>query len=305
VDEIVQRSWTQAHRDLPRLATPDAFRAWLWGITRHELYDARRRQQREQARSVLVPPTDGILELFVDTCDSTDAFEDMDGSSVDAILSVLPARQRRIVIERGLEDRAPAEVAERLGLSASTVYSEFSRGISRLKATIGSAQAVIVPWLAVRLGRRPELMPSGSETLLVVAAALTLLVAPATDHGTDRGRSDTNVTQSRNALEGEPSPGKPASTAVRPAVTSTAPTRTRDDGDITDESDDAADPDATYETVVEVPGVVGVGRDGGDVDPDDSADLVVRTPTGGETHVWIWDTIETESPDAVERLEVG
>jgi RNA polymerase sigma-70 factor (sigma-E family) len=87
----------------------------------------RRRWWREQ-------PTESV-ELA-----GTDPYREVDDrDALRRVLRSLPGRQRAAVVLRFYEDLSEADTAEVLGCSVGTVKSLTSRGLSRLRAALGTA----------------------------------------------------------------------------------------------------------------------------------------------------------------------
>ena len=121
-DDLVQHTFLQLYRHWRRLEgqTLDAY-------SRRTLVNAflshRRRYRREH---VVAEPPDG-------------AAPDADpggGEDIAAALSVLPPRQRALVVLRHLEDMSVADAAELLGITEGTVKSQTARALEKLRESL-------------------------------------------------------------------------------------------------------------------------------------------------------------------------
>lgn len=81
------------------------------------------------------------LELLLENEDSPDAFEVLSGreelSAVMEALDQLPQRCREVVTMRRLEELSPPEIAQRLGITVTTVDRHLGRGLSLLVEKLG------------------------------------------------------------------------------------------------------------------------------------------------------------------------
>ena len=119
-----------------RQARPADERAWLFGIAQHKLIDSYRRGRVEDdarvrlgMRRTLV--TDESLRQIEALTAETPALE---------LVEKLPAEQRVAVTARVIEGREYREIASELQLSEQVVRKRVSRGLRRLRKTIGGGQ---------------------------------------------------------------------------------------------------------------------------------------------------------------------
>jgi RNA polymerase sigma factor (sigma-70 family) len=108
-------------------------RGWLFGIAQHKLIDSYRRGQVEdQARRQLgmhpTQITDQSLAAIEALTAETPALE---------LVGQLPPEQRAAVTARVIEERDYSEIAGQLSLSEQVVRKRVSRGLARLRSTIG------------------------------------------------------------------------------------------------------------------------------------------------------------------------
>ena len=107
--------------------------AWLYGIAAHKLADSRRRGRVEaRARRRLA------LEPLVLEDEDITRIEQMAAAAdsqtrLEAAVQELPEAQRDAVLARVVEERAYAEIAERMACSEMVVRQRVSRGLSTLR----------------------------------------------------------------------------------------------------------------------------------------------------------------------------
>ena len=91
---------------------------------------------RRRRREVLVDPVE-----LPETSQVSGADQRADRDQLVRALALLTPRQRRVVVLRHLEGLSEREVAFDLGVSVGTVKSTSSRGLERLRATLGDSPA--------------------------------------------------------------------------------------------------------------------------------------------------------------------
>lgn len=130
--DIAQDVAVDALRSLGKLRDPEAFDAWVHGITvRHAL---RRLKRRRRAREVETP-----LALITEAAEPT-VPQDIDPDAVIAArqalaisLSELPHKQRLSLVLRYVHDLSDAEIAAALACREGTVHALLSRGRQTLR----------------------------------------------------------------------------------------------------------------------------------------------------------------------------
>jgi RNA polymerase sigma-70 factor (ECF subfamily) len=111
-------------------------RAWLYGIAQHKLVDSYRRGRVEDdaRRRLGMRPT-----LIADA--SLTAIEALTAEApVLELVQGLPAEQRAAVTARVIDERSYGEIARELQLSEQVVRKRVSRGLARLRATVGEGR---------------------------------------------------------------------------------------------------------------------------------------------------------------------
>jgi RNA polymerase sigma-70 factor (ECF subfamily) len=111
-------------------------RAWLFGIAQHKLVDSYRRGRVEDEARVrlgmraTVITDESLMQIEALTAE-TPALE---------LVEQLPAEQRVAITARVIDERDYPEIASELRLSAQVVRKRVSRGLRRLRETIGGGQ---------------------------------------------------------------------------------------------------------------------------------------------------------------------
>jgi RNA polymerase sigma-70 factor (ECF subfamily) len=110
--------------------------AWLYGIAQHKLIDSYRRGrvQDEARRALEMRPTvisDESLARIEALTAETPVLELVGG---------LPAAQRAAVTARVVDEREYGDIAAELKLSEQVVRKRVSRGLARLRASMGAEQ---------------------------------------------------------------------------------------------------------------------------------------------------------------------
>ncbi len=119
--QVFVAAWRSRHTLTP---SPSALPAWLIGIARHKVADARAARLRDvnKARAVAAVPDP---DLTVEAADQ----EIADRLVVRQAVQDLPDPRRTIVFLAFWEERSHAEIAEATGLPLGTVKSHVRRGL--------------------------------------------------------------------------------------------------------------------------------------------------------------------------------
>lgn len=135
--EVFAHALASAARYRPELGSA---KAWLFGIARHELFDAwSRGQVEDRARRRL-----GIEPLMLDD-ELLARIEELDehsGGIALQLLSELPDDQRAAIEGRVIDELDYDELAEQLRCSQSVVRQRVSRGLRSLKSRLRQAQGL-------------------------------------------------------------------------------------------------------------------------------------------------------------------
>lgn len=126
-NDVVQETWIDAARGLPRLRDPGAFPRWIYAIASRRAADAVRRRPRDE---------DTSLEL--DLAEDTSA-EDERGEAVRVVrraIASLPADRRTVLSLHYLEEFEVREIAQVLDVPEGTVKSRLHQARLDLRAAI-------------------------------------------------------------------------------------------------------------------------------------------------------------------------
>jgi RNA polymerase sigma-70 factor (ECF subfamily) len=132
-DDIAQEVCLAAITALPRYQDQGRpFLAFVYGIAAHKVADAHRAAARNRAE-----PTDMLPERFSTEAGPEQLALDAESSARMAkLLSVLPEKQREILILRVVVGMSAEETAEAVGSTAGAVRVAQHRALSRLKAEV-------------------------------------------------------------------------------------------------------------------------------------------------------------------------
>src|SRR5215831_4086165 len=123
-DDVHQRVFVEAHRDLDRLREHDNPRAWLLCIAHHRCLDELKWHRRWRRRFVAMsqPPERPV------------AADPLARRELDECLARLRPNERTAVLLRHLEGLTYDEMAEVCGEKAPTLQARVSRAMTKLRA---------------------------------------------------------------------------------------------------------------------------------------------------------------------------
>jgi RNA polymerase sigma-70 factor (ECF subfamily) len=132
-DDVAQEVCLAAMQALPRYQDQGRpFLAFVYGIAAHKVADAHRAAGRNKA-----DPTDVVPERFsVDAGPEQLAMNADSAARMEALLKILPEKQREILILRVVVGMSAEEVAEAVGSTAGAVRVAQHRALARLKTEI-------------------------------------------------------------------------------------------------------------------------------------------------------------------------
>ena len=130
VDDLVQDSFLYAFERLPHLSNPQAFQAWLSSIVVRTA-GKRLRRRRLQIRLGLRPQQPIEVDEVVSRTAPPDVAAEL--RAVYGLLEALPAEERVALVLRRVERLEIPEIAEQMGLSASTVKRRLGAAEARLE----------------------------------------------------------------------------------------------------------------------------------------------------------------------------
>ncbi|MGH2833481.1 MAG: RNA polymerase sigma factor [Solirubrobacteraceae bacterium] len=201
-EDAVQEALVNAHRALAGGARPENLRAWLFTIVRNCAININRAQRTAE------PLPAAYASTSPDTVSLIEQREWMDG--LMAAISVLPDRQREVLLGHTFEGRSYRELAER----HSTTVSAVKTLLHRARRGLGSGSwvaALLPPWgwatsgiyrlaandkLADRAGIKLTSLNAVGQMLGAATIASTVLLAIP---GTQPGRAGATTTHARHA----------------------------------------------------------------------------------------------------------
>ncbi len=135
-DDVAQEVCLAAIQALPRYRDQGRpFLAFVYGIAAHKVADAHRAAARNRAE-----PTDVVPErMSLDTGPEQSALDSEASARMAKLLSVLPEKQREILILRVVVGMSADETAEAVGSTAGAVRVAQHRALARLKSEITAA----------------------------------------------------------------------------------------------------------------------------------------------------------------------
>jgi RNA polymerase sigma-70 factor (ECF subfamily) len=128
-EDLLQETWADVFRQLPRLQDAGAFTAWAYRIARGKANLDHRRNERR-------PLMSRDVEL-VAAADSEPRFSPEDAARVHAALDELPPEQREALVLRFLEGLSYEEISQVVGCPAGTVRSRIHYGKQALQRLLG------------------------------------------------------------------------------------------------------------------------------------------------------------------------
>lgn len=132
-EDVAQEVCVAAMMALPRYRDQGRpFLAFVYGIAAHKVADAHRAAGRNKA-----DPTDVVPErMSVDAGPEQQAINSDASARMDALLQVLPEKQREILILRVVVGMSAEETAEAVGSTPGAVRVAQHRALARLKSEI-------------------------------------------------------------------------------------------------------------------------------------------------------------------------
>ena len=131
-EDLVQEALERACRRWRRIAATEAPEAYVHRIVVNLANDRWRRTSRlresEQA-------------LAAERLDPRDEYGRLDlRDQLTAMLETLPIRMRTVIVLRYFHDMDDARIADILGITTSSVRSQLSRGLAKLRAAVGESE---------------------------------------------------------------------------------------------------------------------------------------------------------------------
>jgi RNA polymerase sigma-70 factor (sigma-E family) len=131
--DLVQEALERACRKWPRIAATDSPEAYVRRIMVNLANDRWQRISRVR---------EGEQALAAQRVDPGDEYGRLDlRDQLIVLLEDLPIRMRTIIVLRYFHDMSDARIADVLGITPSTVRSQLSRGLAKLRTTVEKADA--------------------------------------------------------------------------------------------------------------------------------------------------------------------
>ncbi|WP_062830105.1 sigma-70 family RNA polymerase sigma factor [Mycolicibacterium brisbanense] len=132
-DDVAQEVCLAAITALPRYKDQGRpFLAFVYGIAAHKVADAHRAAARNRAE-----PTDVVPERYsLDAGPEQSALDNESSARMAKLLSVLPEKQREILILRVVVGMSAEETAEAVGSTPGAVRVAQHRALNRLKSEV-------------------------------------------------------------------------------------------------------------------------------------------------------------------------
>ncbi len=124
-EEIAQDVFVQLHAHLAQIESSRHLAAWLRRVASHRVIDALRSRKTPVA-----------LELVGEPAVDGHPPDPLAGRLVRKALQRLSPQARLVIVMRYMEDLAPTEIAEALGMSINTVKSHLRRSLALLRARL-------------------------------------------------------------------------------------------------------------------------------------------------------------------------
>ena len=127
-EDCLQEVWLDVFRSLPRLADPQAFRAWVYRIARDRAF-GRLRKNRRAAQPL------GEIDVPEEVEEEAE-FSPDDAARIHAALDELPPEQREVLVLRFLEQMSYDEIARVTSQPLGTVRSRIHYGKRALRRAL-------------------------------------------------------------------------------------------------------------------------------------------------------------------------
>lgn len=146
VHDLAQEVFFAVSRSIDLYAPSDksgGFRSWLWGVTRHKLLDAIRRQQRvpiAAGGSTALQATQNIPDRLDEQDDSERTeFASLVHRALEQVRAEFEAKSWQAFWRTTIDGLSAAVVAQQLSLTPATVRQHRSRILRRLREQLGES----------------------------------------------------------------------------------------------------------------------------------------------------------------------
>ena len=138
-EDAAQEGFMKAYAALPRFRSGAPFRPWLLAIVANEARNRRRSAGRREALALRVPEANAGEPAAEPSPEAAILATERRTALLDAVRR-LPDADREVVSFRYLLELSEAETAAALGVPVGTAKSRLSRALTRLRATLASAE---------------------------------------------------------------------------------------------------------------------------------------------------------------------
>ena len=126
VDELVQQTFLNCLRQLPLFRGEASLKTWMLAIARHEVADYYRKKYAKKALQTL-PLSDLVLSAPIDDAHVV-------SEKVSEVLDKMSDRSREILLQKYVDGKCVAAIAEEFGKSVKAIESELFRARSEFRA---------------------------------------------------------------------------------------------------------------------------------------------------------------------------
>ena len=138
-EDICQRSFEKAFRDISGYNTRYAFSTWLYNIARNEAIDHLRRNRSSISSVSLEDP--GVMSITGVVTPEESVMEDQAVAELITCIERLPDTYRTVAEYRFIRDFAYEDIAEELAIPLGTVKTRISRARKMLIAMVENKSA--------------------------------------------------------------------------------------------------------------------------------------------------------------------
>lgn len=131
IDDVLQDILVGLHKARHTYRPDQPFENWMYGIARHKLIDAIRKQTRRDDREFSTDKFE-VLNVTDVASKSKDTAEDV-SNDLQKALKTLPQRQQDLVVRTKIEGHSIIDVAKEFGMSESAVKVSVHRSLKKLQ----------------------------------------------------------------------------------------------------------------------------------------------------------------------------
>lgn len=128
-DELTQELLIKSYQNIGSLREHDRIEAWLYRIARNVVNDYYRKQAAD--KEDLLPEMDSITASIEEASPQNPALEEL-SQCIRPFIDQLPPKYRRTLMTVDLEGNSQKALADKLGVSHSTIKSQTQRGRAQL-----------------------------------------------------------------------------------------------------------------------------------------------------------------------------